>query len=291
MQRIASYAWTIVVLVAASLFSCARAPGSLVLALELHPGMVHTTRFSIRERFDSKLPRLPTGSLRVPGAPGDLSTSMTYRFRVVSLDSGGVAKLRCTVLAAETSMKNPEVSRYLQSLEKTPYILFIDREGRLVGERSSPNTRALMGRGPLAPGSLSGSGPLTGDVGAIFGGLNGRRVSVGSTWTSPLPGAAGPGLSGKITWTVESIGRSTSRLAFEGSIEQRRLPLPAPAGGSAELQGKVQGFVVIETESSWPIQGKSVIDATLSLPGDAAVGIGPRRLASTKIISLFDPAQ
>ena len=275
---------TLATLAALVLASCSRAPDSVRLSLGLHQGMEHTTRFSIQEKVWSA----ESGTAKASG-DSDMTSSLTYRFRVISTGADGVAGIQCRILSESTSLAMPEVKKYLKSLMEKPFVVYVDREGRLMGSRTNLVPGSLLSTGPLSPAEGGVQNPAIGDLGVIFGGLNGRQVSVGTSWTTPVPSAEASGLSGNMVWTVEAIGRSTTRLAFEGTIENRHINLPGlPPDEQGIMTGTLGGFVVIETSSCWPIQGKSVAHTTISLTDSAG---SATRLASVQVTTLFDPAQ
>jgi len=286
--------WPAVLVMAASLLaSCSGGARSIRLALSLTPGMERTMRIEVNERFGGASPSRAWGAReKESAAPPSFATSMTYRFRVLSVDQDGIATIRCEVVEATASSRFARRDELLESLEGQSSLLFLDRAGRVrAAEPRRPLASGLPGF-PLPPGSLPSPDPALGDLQALLGGVNGRVVSLGETWSSTAHSAQAGGLEGTLCWTVESITGEGIRLGFSGTIEERQIAHPRlTAGESALLSGNISGFVVLEAATGWPLQGKTVvkIDA-IRRAAETPVHRG-RPLFSLTAVTLFDPAR
>lgn len=287
-------AFLLAMFLAGALGSCARNPSSATLSLSLRPGMERTLRFVTEQRLVG-MPRgaATAGSAGLPSpySPSSYSISLTYRFRVTSVDAGGLAHIESQLLEASAPEGGPSVHDYIESLKQKRSALTIDRRGQILAiESDEPSPFQITGL-PLAPGAATQQTPAQGDLGMFFNGLNGRKVALGETWTSQLPQSSGSsGLRGTLHWTLASISGAAARLSYTGKLEDQELQLPGLASGRrARLTGDASGFVELETDTGWPVQGKSVLRVDVStIEANSGTGV---TMLSLSIITLFDPAQ
>ena len=257
--------------------SCASRERSVVLSLALTPGMEKTMKISTEQHLSGANPG------------GSTFISFTYKFHVISVSASGVAKVESSVLDVTAAKGIPEAAAYIESLRRQKFVVTVDARGRVLDmSTDQPGGVALPGL-PRAPGSSSQMAPAQGDIGAFFEGLNGQRVSVGETWTSPLSPSGGSGLRGTLRWTLASVGGSTARLDYTGTLEKQQVPLPSlPDSAQAFLSGDATGFVELEKETGWPRHGKMVIHANVSLPEKSAAAGSTAVLVSMGIVTQFD---
>jgi len=259
--------------------SCAGGEHSVTLSLSLAPGMQRKMKFTTEQRVSG-------AGL---GGPSSTTISFTYRFRVISVSPSGIIKVDYSVLDVAVSKGIPGAEAYVESLRHQSFIATVDSSGHVLDLRmDQPSGIAVQGF-PLAPGTLTQSAPAQGDMGVLFGGLNGQRVSVGETWTSALTSSRGSGLRGSLRWTLASVRGSTARLDYSGTLEEQQVPIESlPADAQAFLVGDAFGFVEMEKETGWPRHGKMVIQADVSLrEAGAPAGTAPV-LASMRIVTQFD---
>ncbi len=263
-----------------TLASCAARQDSVALVLSLAPGMERTMQFTTEQHFTSS---------RFDGAADPSSTlSLTYRFRVESVSAAGVAKVESLVLDITTAKGVPGIGALADKLRRRTYVATVDASGRVLDlQADKPDALALPGV-PLAPAGGTEGVPSGGDLGVLFVGLNGEKVSVGQTWTTALP-HQGSGLRGTLRWTLASVGRSTTRLDYTGVLEKQRVPISnLPAGAEAILAGDCSGFVELERDTGWPRRGAMVIRADVSL-GASETEAGPgAAFVSMRIVTRFD---
>ena len=283
----------LVILIAACLLaSCTHADRAVRLALSLRPGMERLMRIEVREHFEGTSRPGAGGDREREAVPLSFATSLTYRFRVLSVDDAGVAKVGCEVLEASASGRLSRLNELMASLEGQRSLLFLDRAGRIfAAEAGRPPGSGLPGF-PLPPGNLSSPGPELGDLQAFLGGLNGRVVSVGETWTSTACPAQAAGLRGTLRWTVEAIGNDEVRLGFRGAVDEQEIALPSlDTGESARMKGDISGFLVLEAATGWPLQGKTVVRVEVNRSGGATHAGSDRPRLSLCAVTLFDPAR
>ncbi len=286
--------WLLVpLIIAASLAgSCSRGAHPVRLELSLHAGMERMMRVEVRERFAEALPRGGRGVRRNEAVSATFTASMTYRFRVLSVDAEGVAKIRSEVVEAGASPPVAHLDELLPSLRSRSSLLFLDRSGRIQPAEARRLPQSGLFGSPFPPESLSSPGPALGDLQALLGGVSGRVVSVGETWTSTAQPAQAAGLGGTLCWTVESIASEGVRLGFRGTIEERPIALFRPQPGeSAHLSGSISGFVVLERITGWPLQGKTFAKIEVIRTKRGTPFGRERPLFSLTAVTLFDPAR
>ncbi len=259
-MRLASLGrWLLALSAVGSIAECAPdAPRSVRRVLSLRPGMERTMRVELRERFVAPSQPVP-GLRREQHAEFPLlSASMDYRFRVLTVDGSGIAKVQCEALEASVGGFGGRLEALLNSLVGKRTLLYLDRSGRIRAAESDCPSEADPSGLSKAPVTPFPSGPTSAEVESLLSGLNGRVVSVGETWSTRA--GEGRGLPGTLLWTVESIRGEEVRLAFRGTIDEQRIPLSSIASGEgALLSGELSGFVVLEGTTGWPIQGKTIV--------------------------------
>jgi hypothetical protein len=260
--------------------SCASGDSSLTLSLSLAPGMERKMRFTTEQHIDAA---------GLAGA-SSVAIAFTYRFRVASVSSSGTAKVVSSVLDASVSGGIPGADAYVDSLHRQSFAATIDSRGHVLDLRSEHPAAVAAEGFPLAPGALAQNAPAQGDMDVLFGGLNGKRVTIGDTWTSALAQGRGSGIRGNLRWTLASVRGSTARLEYTGMLEEQRVPIDdLPADAQAILAGDASGFVELEKDTGWPRRGTMVIRAsvvTLRDPG-ASAGAAPVPV-SIRIVTRFD---
>jgi Family of unknown function (DUF6263) len=273
-----------VLMLACVVASCQKTPQTVSLSLALTQGMERTTRFTTEQRVENrKGAAVPTGSE---------SVSLTYRFHVASVDAARTAKLECSVLEASVTRGHQAADAYLHSLKGLRVVATVDKDGRILALKSDAPSTFAFGGVPLPPDTLGPRIPARGDLQGFFGGLGGGKVRVGDTWTSSLPQSGGPDLQGTIHWTLSSIAGTTARLEYSGSLDRRQVSIPGlPPGKRAMMNGNVSGYVLLELDTGWPRQGRSVINSVVTVcdVGDPAI-MAPA-IFSLSVIMRFEPAR
>ncbi|HEY9593222.1 MAG TPA: DUF6263 family protein [Spirochaetia bacterium] len=266
------------------LASCARGRSDASLALSLKPGMERTMRFVTEQKWSgargSTVPGVPA-----TGSPDLSSLTIVYRFRVASVDAQGTAKVDATVTDIRFPHGSPTADTLRKAMMNDHTVVTVDRQGRLLSLSSDRSPAGFSGL-PRPPGSPVPQGPVAGDLGTLFGALDGRRVSVGETWTTEVPVGAS-GIHGTLHWTLASIAGTTARLEYSGRIAQENVSLPGlPTGAVATLSGDMSGYVALELETGWPTQGRTdtTLVITLKRPSES-----PTRLVTLRIVSRFEP--
>lgn len=261
-----------VLFLAAVLLVACGAPRSIHLALSFHAGMTRTMRLRTE--------------VIVPGGTGQptlrkIDETLVYRFRVERIEAAGVAKVSYSLLRYSVSGDVAPVKAYLAQLARRPQVFLLNADGAVVGQVSGgANARSLAaGALPALPQVMhlpSSKAMTTG-----FGGLTGKRVSVGETWSEPMPGQ-----SGTNEWTLESVSRTEARLGFQGTGWNNHLTLPdLPADVKATSRVRMSGFVVLERATGWPVRGESVERMRVTIEGSGGSPIAMR------LVIRFDPAQ
>ena len=264
------------------LCSCTKNPPSMILSLALSPGMERTMRFVTEQRTG----RLEGTSVR----PDNSSVSFTYRFRVTSIDAARTAKLECAVQEAHVTPGSAAADSYLKGLTRQKLMMVIDKDGHVLSLKG--DTPGFAPGGPVTPGSVCPTMPAQGDLRGFFGALTGRKVSVGDTWTSDLAQSGSQGLQGTLTWTLAAVAGTTARLQYSGRLEQREISLQRlPPGKRAFMHGEMSGYILLELDTGWPAQGRSVMNAEVSMRDAGAQELAATRLVSLSLITRFEPVQ
>jgi hypothetical protein len=303
--------------------SCSGGRQSADLALSLFAGMQRSERFSTHILIESTPVFLPgiLPTTRPSTRLLDMHIAVTYHFRVVSADRAGSARLYCTAdnLSIDGSPKAFGAAAR-QSITQ-PFILILDRDGRVVDIQRAGGTSASDPTFDLTQPSAR----TAGDMGSMFDALPAGRVPVGKTWTTRPKDAGASGGATTMQWTLESVGDRSARIGFHGSITRRlagrgaRLAAPPPAaaapvgvpagsvapgaapadtspateppatelpgGTTATTSGDVSGFLVVETKTGWPLQGKTVSRMRITMTNAS----GATRHYQAWIETLFDP--
>ena len=111
-----------------SLAACVREPTTATLSLSLRPGMERVMRIATEERLRSGASR----GLAAVGLPASYSISLTYRFRVTSVDAAGMAKIESSLLDGDASPESPSMQNYVESFKRKTFGMTIDRNGRIL---------------------------------------------------------------------------------------------------------------------------------------------------------------
>jgi hypothetical protein len=240
--------------------------------------MERTMRFVTEQRWHSGRGPSDTGS------QADASLDITYRFTVTAVDAAGIARVESMILDARAAPPNPGTDPIVRALVAERRVVSIDRQGRLLGIESGQPRGTMT---PALPGSLAPLATEGGDFQGMFGGLNGRTVSPGETWTTELPRSGETGLRGSIHWTLVSLAGTTARLEYTGRVSQPRMELPGlPPGMHAALSGDVSGYVALERDTGWPVQGRSIMRIEMTMEsGEDGLG---SRLLSLSLSSRFE---
>jgi hypothetical protein len=245
-------------LMACALASCSAPPRSMTLSLSLRPGMERTMRFVTEQRI--------TGTARGGAASPLSSLSLTYAFRVISVDASGLSTVACVLRDAVVPRTDASTARAIDALKKQRMVATIDGNGRVIRVGSDGLPRFQVPGLPAEPGAGMRRDQPREDLTRLFSGFDGRTVSVGETWTSVMSGSPdAPVLKGTLQWTLASVTDTSARLSYAGALGAEGVRLAGPsAGGGTEITGTVAGYVSLERATGWPERGASVIRARVA---------------------------
>ncbi len=260
-----------------ALLSCAANESSATLALSLKPGMEKRMRFTTEQVVNDPQTRQETST----------KVSLTYLFRVASVNASGLSRVDMEVQAVEVSGLPASGRDSLEAVRARHLVATLDRSGTVLDMRMEGSSSPLPGL-PGAPGSGQAGPQGTGDLGSLFGGLTGKNVSVGETWTTALPSSLSGGLRGTVRWTLTSVRGKVLKLSSAGTLERQEISVPGAAGEMrATVSGDATSTLELDRDSGWPRHGQSVVRLTLAgAPSDSSSAPPPS--FAMRVVTRFD---